>query len=960
LAQEPVDGRGFHVTDQTEPGLAQPSAPTRGARRRPRVRDPLAAILIVLSVLWIALAVGSPLTGRTTFESSTILSTFSPWRGVVANDPVATQYCTSDTIDAVQPGRKLAVEDLRKGQLATIDPYQVGGSSSVLSQDTGLFNPVAFVPFMTLPLRIAPAYEKVLELLVVLIGMVLWVRRLGMSTVAGLVGGFAFGMSGFMVTWTNWPQTSVACWIPMLFWVTERLAQRRTLSSALLVALPFAAMVLGGFPAVTGWSMYAAVAYLLMRLLAQPARVRALVQGGLLGGLGLALGGGITAFMLLPFVDDYAGRSFGYRSTYGEATLDHGAVVTSLFPNALGGCGLGRGVGWLLDRGDVESNMFVGSAAAVLIVVALTGRLRAGVPNGPRIFFTLCALFLANQMLLRDPLEHAVAQLPVFDSSPPGRLRAVFGIATALLVAMGVDRIAARAWRPLWWRRPQTALVAAAWLAAAAAAAYTGYKVHKIDNVHHVGPALLHGITDALLVAAVTAVVVLLAAAVPRAREVSILAVAIIVAVQGAAYARGFWPRDPNSSYYPQSPAQALLDRDLGSSWRAAGDDGALRSGTSTFYGYSSPAGHSFIQPEWLDLLKGVDPTVAATATFLSLSLTAQSIQSPILDLMSVRYIVRSDDNLVLGGPTIAAPAGTGTVALSPTAPVTAPAGSVPLRAVGITFASPVSVANAPFAAVRVTLRNTAGAVVSSGTRRIYGDLPAKTVLQVAVSDTGPATALTAQVSLVNDGNATSLQTAAGQAALTRMTRPADGLSIVLSDDAVVYERTAAQPHVRWASTVRQVPPAQQVATLAAASPAGEVVVAPGAPGSGSGRPAGVRVHTDDATTVSADVDAQGAGYLVVSNSNLPGWSATVDGRQTPIVDADHGLQAVPVPAGEHRVELEYDQKGVNAGIALTLVTLVVYAVLWGVVARRRARLRRRGRRAAGAGAATQPGADRG
>jgi hypothetical protein len=905
------------------------------ARRRGPLRDPLAAVLIALSVLWIAFSVGSPLTGRTTFQSTTILSTFAPWRADAPNDVSVTQYCNSDTIDAVAPGRALAERDLRKGQVAIYDPYQVGGSSSFLSQDTGLFDPVTLIPFTALPLRIAPAYEKVLELIVVLLGMLLWIRRLGMSTAAGLVGGFTFAMSGFMVAWTNWPQTSVACWIPMLFWATERLAQRRSLSSALLVALPFAAMVLGGFPAVTGWAIYAAVAYLLMRLLAQRGRVRALVQGGLLGGVGLALGGGITAFMLLPFVDDYSGRSFAYRGKYGTDVLDHHSVITALFPNSVGACGYGHGVAWMLRGGYIESDMFIGSASLVLVLVALTGRLRPGVPTGPRVFLVLLALFIGNQMLFHDPLEHLVAQLPVFSGNEPGRMRSVLGLAAAGLVAMGTDRIVASSWQPRWWRRPQTAVVTAVWVAAAATVGFIAYRTHKIDNVHHAGPALRRGIEDALLVAAVTAVVVLIAASVRRARSIAILAVALLVAIQGGAYARGFWGRDPNSSFYPTTPTQALLNRDLGSSWRATGDHGALRSGTATFYASASPVGHANVQPEWLALLRAVDPTVAVTATFTSLNLTPMTIQSPILDLMSVRYVVRSEDDIILGTG-VAAPAGNGSTPLSSTTAVTSAAGSAPLRAVGITFASPLSVLGAPYAALRVQLLNASGAVISTGTRRVYATLPTGTNYEIAVPDTGAASPLTARVRLLDDSNPTSVVTHDGSAALTRVLKPDDGLSIVLSDGAVVYQRSTALPHVRWAGTVHSVPVDQQVAALAVAAPAGQVVLAPGAPGTGSGQPATVRVLTDGGTRVSADVDAQGAGYLVVSNSSITGWSATVDGHAAPVVDADHGMQAVPVPAGDHRVVLTYTAAGLSEGIAVTVGTLVVYAVLWGVVARRR------------------------
>ncbi len=917
-----------------------PARETKSERRgrgwRLRARDPLAITLIALSIAWIVLAVGSPLTGRTTFQSSTILSTFAPWRAAAPNDIPITQYCNADTIDGVQPTRVRVVDALRDGQVETFDPYQVGGTVTTLSQDAGVFDPVTFLPFTTLPLRVAPAYEKVLELVVVLLGMILWVRRLGMSTAAGVVGGFVFGLSGFMVTWTNWPQTSVACWIPMLFWGAERLAQRRDTSSALLVALPFGSMILGGFPAVTGWSLYAVSVYLVIRLLAQPGRLRALGGGILAGGAGVALGAGLSAFMLVPFTLTYKDHGFSYRDKLGTAVLNHQAVATALFPNGFGGCGYRRGTSWILQRGYVESDMYIGTAALVLCIVGLSGRLRRGVPLGPRVFAVGLAAFVLNQMAVRDGLSRFVSTLPVFENSPPGRLRAIFAISFALLAAMGADRIVSRSWQPTWWRRWQTLPVAALWVAAGLVALYVARQTHRIEFQHR-ATHLTRGVEDALVVAAVTAALVLLAATFRRLALPVMLAVALIVGVQGAAYARGFWPRNPNSTYYPVTPTQTYLNAHLGT-YRVAGNRGAMRPGTATFYGSASPVGHALVQADWNDLLRSVTPTADATATFTALALDDHSIQSPVLDLMSVRYIVGTEDDLLLG-TTVPAAAADGAAPFTATSPLTVPVGSTPLRAVAVTFASPLSVAGAPFAALHADVLDAQGRVVGSGTHRIYAGLAAGSNYTVGLTDPGSAPGpYSIRIGIEDDAHATSVRTHGGIPALTLTTRPDDGLRLVSADGALLYERTTALPHVRWASTAKVVPAAQQVALLAAGIPAASVVVPPGSPGSGSGSAASVTVRTDDGTAVRAQVDAQGAGYLVVSNSYLQGWSATVDGRHAPLVDADHGMLAVPVPAGSHDVALRYEAPGLDVGIVITLVSLVVYAVLWADVARRRRR----------------------
>jgi len=66
------------------------------------------------------------------------------------------------------------------------------------------------------------------------------------------------------------------------------------------------------------------------------------------------------------------------------------------------------------------------------------------------------------------------------------------------------------------------------------------------------------------------------------------------------------------------------------------------------------------------------------------------------------------------------------------------------------------------------------------------------------------------------------------------------------------------------------------------------------------------------------DLVAAQPGYLVVAYTYYPGWSATVDGRPAEIVRADYALLAVPVEAGQHRVELTYRPLSFILGAAIS------------------------------------------
>jgi hypothetical protein len=70
-------------------------------------------------------------------------------------------------------------------------------------------------------------------------------------------------------------------------------------------------------------------------------------------------------------------------------------------------------------------------------------------------------------------------------------------------------------------------------------------------------------------------------------------------------------------------------------------------------------------------------------------------------------------------------------------------------------------------------------------------------------------------------------------------------------------------------------------------------------------------------------------GLLVLSEVYYPAWKAYVDGEPVPIYRANHLLRAVPIPAGEHAVELRYVSRALKVGVA---ISLLAYAALVGLV----------------------------
>lgn len=66
---------------------------------------------------------------------------------------------------------------------------------------------------------------------------------------------------------------------------------------------------------------------------------------------------------------------------------------------------------------------------------------------------------------------------------------------------------------------------------------------------------------------------------------------------------------------------------------------------------------------------------------------------------------------------------------------------------------------------------------------------------------------------------------------------------------------------------------------------------------------------------------ADGHGYLVLTDSFHPGWSATVDGQSTEILPANVSFRAVPLTPGEHRIVFQFTPPGWPLGAIVSAVS---------------------------------------
>ena len=154
---------------------------------------------------------------------------------------------------------------------------------------------------------------------------------------------------------------------------------------------------------------------------------------------------------------------------------------------------------------------------------------------------------------------------------------------------------------------------------------------------------------------------------------------------------------------------------------------------------------------------------------------------------------------------------------------------------------------------------------------------------------------------------------------------------LVHSGDVKIYQNMDVLPRALIVPQALSVPDdAAALATMRAASfdPAQTVVLngAPAHVGQDVTRsvPYKADIVSDEPEHVVIETNGEGAGWLMLLDAWYPGWRATIDGAPVEVARADVLFRAVPVPAGQHRVEFVFVPLSLWMGVGISLMTLAL------------------------------------
>lgn len=405
-----------------------------GPRRRAEAL-PLALLLVVAALLC-----GPALVGRGALLPLDLLGQAEPWRSELPGLPDAPPANPemSDAVWEVLPLTLRALASWREG-VPLWDPLPMNGVPALAAGKLYL-HPILLPAAALLGPVTGLAWTAFAHLVLAGWGVYFLLRQLACRPLAALLGALCFELGGYLVAWLELPFVAgTLAWTPWIFWGIERAIARRDLRPAALAALAFAAQISSGY--VLGAYLGAAGAGALFlgraSALARPLGL-AVAARRVLAPLAVALLGGsaLAAVQLLPTLELY-GESVRSDASATVSTLPAREALRLLAPHLQGRPLAGdrfTGVGHYPD-----SALYLGILPLAGFAAALLRRRAPGALGYP-----LLALLPALAVFGVPPFL-ALMELaaPMLRQAAAPRLFGLVAFAAAVAVGLGTEALLA-------------------------------------------------------------------------------------------------------------------------------------------------------------------------------------------------------------------------------------------------------------------------------------------------------------------------------------------------------------------------------------------------------------------------------------------------------------------------------------------------------------------------------------
>jgi hypothetical protein len=188
---------------------------------------------------------------------------WQPWRTYATEEQLSEKTYRTDSARTYLPRGVELSRRVGAGDLPLWNPYVFCGSPFLADPQARAAYPISLLLALFDPAR-ALGYDIAIHVFVALLGMYVFLRIAGSTTLGSLIGAFAYGMSSFFAMRMGHPTfLASASWIPFFFYAFER-AQRVERSGTVMLTIFLALGYLAGFPQIFLFGALALVVYALV------------------------------------------------------------------------------------------------------------------------------------------------------------------------------------------------------------------------------------------------------------------------------------------------------------------------------------------------------------------------------------------------------------------------------------------------------------------------------------------------------------------------------------------------------------------------------------------------------------------------------------------------------------------------------------------------------------------------
>ncbi len=179
--------------------------------------------------------------GKLPVPADALVGLYHPWRDALAKDyprglPFK-NFLITDPVRQQIPWRKVVIDQWKDRILPTWNPFSFSGVSLVGNIQAGVFYPFNIL-FFLLPFSVAWTVLIILEPLLAGLFLYFFLRHKQLSIGASLLGAISWSFSGFSVAWLTWGTIiHVALWLPLILLSIDKLIESKRWFIVLVAAL---------------------------------------------------------------------------------------------------------------------------------------------------------------------------------------------------------------------------------------------------------------------------------------------------------------------------------------------------------------------------------------------------------------------------------------------------------------------------------------------------------------------------------------------------------------------------------------------------------------------------------------------------------------------------------------------------------------------------------------------------